>query len=91
MPDSTKVPLSSFFSDIILSPKIIQVYGHKKMEKDSKNDKKKKMLYHAYRCLLFKEMLIEQSDRWLSEEEGNDNIMKQIKTKKKANNEHING
>jgi hypothetical protein len=53
------------------------------MEKNSENDKMGKMLYHAYRCLLFKEMLIEQSDTWLSEEEGNDNIMKQIKAKKK--------
>jgi hypothetical protein len=52
------------------------------MKKDSENAQRKKILYHAYRCLLFKEMLIGQSDTWLSEEEGNDNMMKQIKAKK---------
>jgi hypothetical protein len=52
------------------------------MENDSKNVQKEKMLYHAYRCLLFKEMLIKQSDTWLPEEEGNGNMIKQIKAKK---------
>jgi hypothetical protein len=42
-----------------------------------------KMLYHAHRCLYFNEKLIEQSDTWLSAEEGNENLMRQIKKRKR--------
>lgn len=51
---------------------------------DTKEDKKKEMLYHAYRCLNFNEMLINQCDGWLSAEEGNKNLMKAIRDREKA-------
>ena len=49
---------------------------------DTKNDKLDEMLYHAYRCLYFNEMLIKQSDSWLSAEEGNRNMEKRIREQK---------
>ena len=59
------------------------------MEKTTESNKIKKILYHAYRCLLFKEMMINQSDKWLSEEEGNENQMKEIKARRdKEKNNH---
>lgn len=51
---------------------------------DIKEEKIKKILYHAYRCLNFNEMLINQCDGWLSAEEGNKNMMKAIRDKEKA-------
>ena len=46
-----------------------------------------KMLYHAYKSLLFNEMLIDQCDNWLPAEEGNRNMEADIlKTKEKFNN-----
>ena len=53
------------------------------MEKDSKDDKMNDILYHAHRCLYFNNLLIEQCDSWLSEEEGNENMMKAIMERRK--------
>jgi len=56
---------------------------------DIRDEKMQKMLYHAYRCLLFNEMLIEQCDGWLPVEEGNRNMEAFIierKKKKKIKN-----
>ena len=36
------------------------------------------LLYHAHRCLLFNEMLIQHCNSWLSEEEGNENMIREI-------------
>jgi hypothetical protein len=51
------------------------------MEEDQ--NQTKKILYHAYRCLLFNEMMINQSETWLSEEEGNENMMREIKARRR--------
>ena len=51
-----------------------------------------KMLYHAYKCLLFNEMLIEQCDGWLSVEEGNEYMVKRIlkrNKEKKSNKKNV--
>jgi hypothetical protein len=40
------------------------------------------LLDYSYRCLNFYEMLIQQSDTWLSAEEGNENMIKEIKRQK---------
>jgi tRNA(Glu) U13 pseudouridine synthase TruD len=53
---------------------------------DIKEDKMEKMLYHAYRCLLFNEMLIEQCDGWLPAEEGNRNMEAHIIERNKKEN-----
>ena len=50
---------------------------------DIDDEKMKKMLYHAYGCLLFNEMLVEQCDSWLSAEEGNRNMEAQIMERKR--------
>jgi len=50
---------------------------------NTKDDKIEKMLYHAHRCLLFNEMLIAQSDGWLSAEEGDENLIKEMRKKGK--------
>ena len=50
---------------------------------DIKDEKIKKMLYHAYGCMLFNEMLIAQCDGWLSVEEGNRNMEAFINERKK--------
>jgi len=44
-------------------------------EMNAKDDRKKKMLYQAYRCLFFNEMLINQCDNWLPAEEGDKNLI----------------
>ena len=36
------------------------------------------LLYHAHRCLLFNEILIQQCNSWLSAEEGNKNMIREI-------------
>jgi len=46
------------------------------METD--NDKNNEMRYHAYRGMNVCEMLLKQCDSWLSAEEGNRNMEKQI-------------
>ena len=43
----------------------------------------REILYHAYRCLMFNDVIINQSSRWLTEEEGNANMMAEIKKRKK--------
>ena len=43
-----------------------------------------KMLYHAHRCLYFNERMIEQCDTWLSAEEGNENLMQNIRKRRDA-------
>jgi predicted NAD/FAD-binding protein len=45
--------------------------------------KKKEILYHAQICLHYNELLIEQSDGWLSIEEGNANMIKALLEKLK--------
>ena len=45
--------------------------------------KKKEILYHAQICLHYNELLIEQSDGWLSIEEGNANMIKAFLDKMK--------
>jgi hypothetical protein len=54
---------------------------------DDKKDKPDEMLYHAYRCLFFNEMLIRQSDKWLTAEEGNRNMEKSIIERRKKEKE----
>ena len=56
---------------------------------DIKDEKTKKMLYHAHRCLLFNEMLVEQCDSWLPAEEGNRNMEAQIIERKKKKKTHL--
>ena len=48
---------------------------------NKKNEKKnlKEMLYHAYKCVLYNEMVIERSDTWLSAKEGNENMVREIR------------
>jgi hypothetical protein len=46
-------------------------------------DKKKEILFHAEKLLHYNNLLIEQCDRWLSEEEGNQNMMKSIMERRK--------
>ena len=55
-----------------------------KTNMDARDDKMKKMLYYAYRCLNVNEMLISHSDGWLSAEEGNRNLMKAIEARERA-------
>ncbi|MDR2972362.1 MAG: hypothetical protein LBU83_10605 [Bacteroidales bacterium] len=47
-------------------------------------EKLKDLLYQAYRCMLYDEMIIEQSNTWLSAEEGNENLKKKIREKTNA-------
>jgi hypothetical protein len=42
--------------------------------------------YFAYRNMFYNQMLIEQSDTWLSAEEGNRNMMKAIEQRRRAAN-----
>jgi hypothetical protein len=49
----------------------------------TKKEKMEEILYNAYRCLNFNEMLIKQCDDWLSEEEGMKNMKKQIEEQRK--------
>jgi hypothetical protein len=55
-----------------------------KTNMDARDDKMKKMLYYAYRCLNVNEMLISHSDGWLSAEEGNKNLMKAIEERERT-------
>ena len=55
---------------------------------DTTKDNKDMMLYHAYRCMYFNEMLIRQCDSWLTAEEGNTNLMQKIKSSKIAAGNH---
>jgi tRNA(Glu) U13 pseudouridine synthase TruD len=52
------------------------------MNTEITKDELREILYHAYRCLMFNEVIINQSSRWLSEEEGNANVMAEIKARK---------
>ena len=45
------------------------------------SDTKKEICYYAYRNQLSNLMLIMQSDTWLSEEEGNENMVNKIRGK----------
>jgi len=52
------------------------------------NEKKKQdILFHAERLLYYNELLISQCDNWLSAEEGNKNMMRDIEEKAKAKRE----
>jgi len=52
------------------------------MDIDAKDDKTKPMLYHAYRCLFFNEMLINNPSPWISAEEGNENMIEEFRKSK---------
>jgi len=41
----------------------------------------KEMRYYAYRCLLLAETLIAQNENWLPAEEGNENMIKEMRRK----------
>jgi len=45
--------------------------------------KKNQILHHAERCLYFNSLLIDQCDNWLSAEEGNANMTKSIRERRK--------
>jgi len=49
---------------------------------NKKNNKIDDILLSAKRALHYNELLIAQSDLWLSEEEGNRNMEKQIREKR---------
>ena len=54
------------------------------MERCTLDEKKKKeILCHARICLHYNELLIEQSDGWLSAEEGNANMIEAFLEKRK--------
>ena len=54
------------------------------MERYTLDEKKKKeILCHARICLRYNELLIEQSDSWLSAEEGNANMIAAFLEKRK--------
>jgi len=54
------------------------------MEKHTIDEKKKnKILHQAERCLYFNDLLIEQCDNWLSADEGNANMTKIIRERRK--------
>ena len=46
------------------------------MDKEFEKENLTAMLYHAHKCLLYNEMVIEYSGNWLSAEEGNRNMQK---------------
>ena len=55
-----------------------------KMGKDTIDKRKKNtILDQAEKCLYYNELLIEQCDNWLSVEEGNANMLKAIREKRK--------
>jgi len=47
---------------------------------NSKKHKIDEIMYHTYRCMYFNERMIEQSNTWLSAEEGNKNMIKKLLT-----------
>jgi len=54
------------------------------MATDTIDEKKKNQILHqAERCLYFNNLLIEQCDNWLSAEEGNANMTKSIRERRK--------
>ena len=54
---------------------------------NANKDKRDEILYHAYRCIYFNEKMIEQSDSWLSAEEGNKNMIQSIRKRAKIKNQ----
>ena len=54
-------------------------------EKNIKDD----ILFRAEKVLFYNNLLIEQCDSWLSAEEGNRNMEKQIEEKRKKKNEML--
>jgi hypothetical protein len=78
------IPTNRFF----LPRNFVAPINHQKTKTmEVKKDKIDEMLYHAYRCLYFNEMLIKQSDSWHSAEEGNKNMEKRIMERKKKERE----
>jgi len=51
---------------------------------DKPDEKMNELLYHTYRCLYFNDLIIKQSDTWLSEEEGMKNMERRIREREKA-------
>jgi len=52
---------------------------------DASNDIKNEILFRAEKILHYNNLLIAQCDNWLSAEEGNENMMRQIMDKEKTN------
>jgi hypothetical protein len=50
---------------------------------DTKKKKMDEMLYHAHRCMFFNEKTAEQCGNWLSAEEGNKNMIRNIMERSK--------
>ena len=42
------------------------------------------ILFHAEKVLYYNDLLVKQCDGWLSEKEGNENMMKQIMERERA-------
>ena len=53
---------------------------------DSKKNTMDEILYHAHRCMYFNEKTIEQCSSWLSAEEGNENMLQDIRKRTKIKN-----
>jgi hypothetical protein len=51
---------------------------------ENQRDIKDDILYRATRLMYYNELLIKQCDSWLSAEEGNANMMKQIMERREA-------
>jgi hypothetical protein len=51
---------------------------------DTKKNIKEEIELHAEKLLFYKDMIAKQSDTWLSEEEGNKNMVKEIRARREA-------
>ena len=51
---------------------------------NTSKDNKDEILFHAQKLLHYNNLLIKQCDSWLSEEEGNRNMEKRIREKRKV-------